>query len=164
MSITLIACLDMASGLSDANGNLLFNIPKDMKHFKAVTNNKTVVMGRKTWDSLPKKPLANRKNYVLSSDKTFNPEGAIVIDSIDKVLELSKGREIYVIGGGNVYNQTLPHADKLIITFVHEFNFDARVFFPDFSPKDWKSESIQKHEEDKKNGQPSFTFATYSKR
>lgn len=161
--ITLIACLDMANGIADSHGNLLFNLPKDMKHFKAVTSGKIVVMGRKTWDSLPKKPLEKRKNYVLTRNEEFNPVGAKVIHSINDVIELAKLHDVYVIGGAQVYEQLLPYADKMLLTFVHEFNFNARVFFPDYNPKEWKVTSIKKHEADKKHAY-SFTFATLERK
>lgn len=161
--ITLIACIDMADGIGDENGNLLFNIPKDMKHFQSITSGKIVVMGRKTWDSLPKKPLAKRKNYILTRDETFSPTGAKVIHDIEEVIKLGKTHDVMVIGGGEVYSQLIPHADKLILTHVHEFNFKARTFFPEYDPQDWKPTNIQKHEADKKNPH-SFTFATYERR
>lgn len=158
--ITLIACLDMGSGIGTADGQLLFNIPKDMKRFRQLTSGKHVVMGRKTWDSLPKKPLEKRKNYVVTRDDSFSPDGAKVFNSIEEVVELGKAHDVFVIGGGEIYEQMMPHADRLMLTQVHEFNFQARVFFPDFSPKEWKivKGSLQVHKEE---NQPSFAFATY---
>jgi|SRR6185312_2276268 len=161
--ITLIAMIEMNNGLSDKDGNLLFDLPKDMKHFRATTSGKIVVMGRKTWDSLPKKPLAKRKNYVLSKDVSFNPDGAKVLNSVEEVLELSKNSEVFIIGGGEIYEQFLPHADKLILTHVHVVHPFASTFFPDYDTKEWTPVSMIKHEEDDKH-QHSFTFATYSRK
>lgn len=160
--ITLIAMTDMNGGIGDENNQLLFNLPKDMKHFKSITSGKIVVMGRKTWDSLPKKPLEKRKNYILSRDVGFNPVGAKVIDSIDEVVELGKIHDVFVIGGGDVFKQLMPHADRLIMTHVHVVDGRARVFFPDFNHEDWKivQGTMQKHEADNSN-EHSFTFATY---
>lgn len=160
MTITLIACIDMNNGLGDNNGNLLFNLPKDMKHFKSITSGKIVVMGRKTWESLPKKPLEKRKNYVLSRDNSFNPIGAKVVNSINEVLELSKSHDVFVIGGGEIYEQMLPHADEMLLTHVHVVDGSARVFFPDYDYKEWKITSMTKHKADKQH-EHSFTFATY---
>lgn len=162
MTIALIAMVDMADGIGDADGNLLFNIPRDMAHFKNTTNGKKVVMGRKTWDSLPKKPLKNRENFVLTTNKDLKAQGATVINSVEEVLELAKDDEVFVIGGGEVYSQLLPYADKLIMTHVHSFNFEARVFFPYFNSKEWKVNIDKKHEETEMH--PSFTFATYTRR
>lgn len=158
----MIAMVDMADGIGDENGNLLFNIPRDMAHFKKTTKGKKVVMGRKTWDSLPKKPLKHRENYVLTNNKDFKANGATVIHSVDEVLELAKDEEVFVIGGGMIYSQLLPYADKLILTHVHSFNFRARVFFPNITHKEWKVEIVEKFEETEKH--PSFTFATYTRK
>ncbi|UUV45962.1 dihydrofolate reductase [Bacillus phage vB_BanS-Thrax1] len=163
MGITLIACTEINGGLGDAEGNLLFDLPRDMQHFKSATSGKVVVMGRKTWDSLPKKPLPKRKNYVLTRDKNFKPDGAKVLHSVDDILELSKGRDVFIIGGGEVYNQLMPHADRLIITHVHTVNYDARVFFPDFTAREWHLVHAEQNEADEKH-EHSFTFATYTRR
>lgn len=160
--ITLVACIEMNNGIGDEDGNLLFNLPKDMKHFKSVTSGKIVVMGRKTWDSLPKKPLDKRKNYVLTRDNSFSANGAKVIHSIDDVLKLSKTHDVFVIGGGEIYSQLMPYADKMILTHVHIVDGKARTYFPDYDWKDWKQTSKVKHEADEKHLH-SFTFATYER-
>ena len=86
MSIILISAIAMDFGIGDENGNLLFDLPKDLEHFKSITTGKTVVMGRKTWDSLPIKPLPKRKNYILTRDKDFKVEKkASVLHSIEDV-------------------------------------------------------------------------------
>lgn len=158
--ITLIACVDMNNGIGDADGNLLFNIEKDMKHFVSATSGKYVVMGRKTWESLPSKPLKRRKNFVLSMDESFNPEGATVLRSIDEVLKLSKGREVMIIGGSEIYHQLIDDADKLMLTHVHIVNHNAKTHFPDFHPRDWKRTKMEKHEEDNFT----FAFANYERK
>lgn len=160
--ITLIATLDMADGIGDKNGKLLFNIPRHNARFKNETKGKKIVMGRKTWDSLPKKLLRNRDKYVLTRNKDFKANGTSVIHSIDEVLELANDNDVVVVGGGDIFNQIIPYADRLIVTHVHEFNFNARVFFPEFSPKDWKIQEKEKFEET--DNLPSFTFATYDKK
>lgn len=160
--ITLIATLDMVDGIGDKNGKLLFNIPRHNARFKNETKGKKIVMGRKTWDSLPKKLLRNRDKYVLTRNKDFKANGTSVIHSIDEVLELANDNDVVVVGGGDIFNQIIPYADRLIVTHVHEFNFNARVFFPEFSPKDWKIQEKEKFEET--DNLPSFTFATYDKK
>lgn len=160
--ITLVACIDMNLGLGDEKGNLLYKLPKDMENFKTLTDGKIVVMGRKTWDSLPKKPLIGRKNYVMTRDTSFDPKGAKVI-SFDKVLEMSKLFEIIIIGGGDIYSQFIPYANKMIITHVHDINQDATTFFPDFSYEDWSIEGEPiKHEADSTH-KSSFSFVTYNR-
>lgn len=160
--ITLIVMIDMADGMGDKNGKLLFNIPRHNARFKNETKGKKIVMGRKTWDSLPKKILRNRDKYILTRNKDFKANGASVIHSIDEVLELANDSDVVVVGGGDIFNQIIPYADRLIVTHVHEFNFNARVFFPEFSPKDWKIQEKEKFEET--DNLPSFTFATYNKK
>jgi dihydrofolate reductase len=151
----------MLNGIADSNGNLLYKIKEDLNYFKSVTSGKVVVMGRKTWDSLPKKPLEKRKNYIITRDERFNPIGAKVIHSIDSILELSKKNDIFVIGGGDVYGQLLPYADTMMLTHVHEINKSAKVFFPDYDTREW-GVSFNKHDGDENT--PSFTFATYTRK
>lgn len=100
------------------NGDLVLRVPEDMRRFKELTSGNTVVMGRKTWDSLPRKPLPDRENIVLSRDESFNPEGASVFTSVDKVVELARSKNVFVIGGAEVYKQFLPHADALFETLM----------------------------------------------
>lgn len=161
--ISLIACTDINLGIGDKDGNLLFDLPADLKHFRQTTKNKIVVMGRKTWDSLPNKPLDRRENYVLTRDKDLVLEGATVIHSIEEILELGKGKkEVFIIGGGELYKQMMPLADKMYLTHVHSISMDARTFFPDFGIEQWKHKSSVKHKADEKH-KHSFTFATYER-
>jgi dihydrofolate reductase len=161
--ITMIACLEINNGIADKDGNLLFNLPNDMAHFKAMTSGKHVVMGRKTWDSLPKKPLPKRKNYVLTKDETFKVDGKTkILHSIEEVLALAKNEDVWVIGGGEIYNQMLPFADKLIITHVHTANIEARVFFPDLDVREWNVVELQKNEANGKH-EFAYSFATYAR-
>ena len=119
-------------------GDLLCHMPADLKHFKEITSGKTVLMGERTFFSLPKHPLPNRRNIVLTDvpGKTF--EGAEAVYSIDEMMELGErlkangeGDEIFVIGGGMVYRQMMPRADKLYITHIHHSWEDADTFFPE---------------------------------
>lgn len=158
--ITLIACVDLNLGIGNKNNDLLFDLPKDKQFFKSVTNGKTVVMGRKTWDSLPKKPLPNRENYILTRNRTFAPDGAKVIHSVEEALDLARSREVFVIGGGQIYQEFLPFADKLILTIVDTIDPNATVFFPKFSYDEWDLVEEIKHEPDDKH-LFSFAFTTY---
>lgn len=162
--ITLIACLDMNNGIGDGEGNLLFKLPRDMQHFKSATSGKIVVMGRKTWDSLPRKPLEKRKNYVLTMDESFSPVGAKVIHDISEVIKLGKTHDVFVIGGGEIYHQLIDEADRLMLTHVHIVNQEARVHFPDYGAKEWKLIGKPvKNEADEKHPF-SYTFATYMRK
>lgn len=163
MSITLIACLDLNNGIGDGNGDLLYKFPRDLSNFQSITGGRIVVMGRKTWDSLPKKPLQKRKNYILTMNEDFNPIGAKVIHDIDEIHKLAKLHDVYCIGGGELYYQLIDDADRLIITHVHHAHPDAKVHFPDFGNKQWKLERFTKNEADEKHPH-SFTFAEYTRK
>lgn len=136
MTIILAADCDWAIGKS---GGLLAHIPADMKFFRETTQNSTVVMGRKTWDSFPKKPLPNRVNCVISrSVKAL--DGALVFGSVEDFLQYAKTAEgkIFVIGGGEIYRQLLPYCDEAFITRIYEC-FDGDVFFKDLEQdKSWE--------------------------
>ncbi len=161
--ITLISAQDLKGGIGTENNELLFHLPKDLRYFKSVTTGKIVVMGRKTWDSLPKRPLEKRKNYVLTRDESFSHVGAKAIHSIEEIVELGKKHDIYVIGGGEVYEQLLPYADRMMITHVHYSHPLAEVFYPDYDTKEWTPLPFTKHEADEEHPH-SFTFATYERK
>ena len=145
-------------------GDLLCHLPADLKHFKDITTGKTVLMGERTFFSLPKHPLPNRRNIVLTDvpGKTF--DGAEAVYSLDELCAKVQGEEeAFVIGGGMVYRQMIERADKLYITHIHHSWEDADTFFPEINPAVWKQLSAERHEADDKNPYD-YTFATYGRR
>lgn len=145
-------------------GDLLCHLPADLKHFKEITSGKTVLMGERTFYSLPKHPLPNRRNIVLTDvqGKTF--EGAEAVYSLDELCAKVQGEEeAFVIGGGMVYRQMMPIADKLYITHIHHSWEDADTFFPEIKETEWKLISSEEHQADEKNPYD-FTFCTYNRR
>lgn len=112
------------------NNQLLWSLPTDLKRFKEITTGHTVVMGRKTFQSIGR-PLPNRENIVLSKGN-FKAEGVKVIDSIEPILKWATDREIYIIGGETIYKAFLPYADRLFITMVEGY-FKADAYFPPYS-------------------------------
>lgn len=145
-------------------GDLLCHLPADLKHFKEITSGKTVLMGERTFYSLPKHPLPNRRNIVLTDvqGKTF--EGAEAVYSLDELCAKVQGEEeAFVIGGGMVYRQMMPRADKLYITHIHHSWEDADTFFPEIKETEWKLISSEEHQADEKNPYD-FTFCTYNRR
>lgn len=116
------------------NNQLLFDIPEDMQRFIEVTRGHTVVMGEKTFQSIGK-PLPGRKNIVVTLNKNYKAPGCETRYSLEEVLEEAKENkeEIFVIGGGQIYKLSLPHADKLYITEVDAEVSDADTYFPDYS-------------------------------
>ena len=145
-------------------GDLLCHLPADLKHFKEITSGKTVLMGERTFYSLPKHPLPNRRNIVLTDvqGKTF--EGAEAVYSLDELCAKVQGEEeAFVIGGGMVYRQMMPIADKLYITHIHHSWEDADTFFPEIKETEWKLIRSEEHQADEKNPYD-FTFCTYNRR
>lgn len=133
--ITMIACLDSENGIGKGNG-LLTHLPKDLEHFKKTTVGKVCVFGRTTYDSLPVKPLPQRANIVLTTDKSMLNHGCIVMRSMEEILELAEDYHIYICGGQTVYEQFMPYADELIISQMEEA-FNADTFFPYIEEDEW---------------------------
>ncbi|MBR3408767.1 MAG: dihydrofolate reductase [Paludibacteraceae bacterium] len=145
-------------------GDLLCHMPEDLKHFKQITSGHTVMMGERTYLSLPKHPLPNRRNIVLTDvpGKTF--EGAEMAYSLDEMEALVRpDEEAFVIGGGMVYRQMMPRADKLYITHIHHSWEDADTFFPEIKDTEWVLKSAERHSADEHNPYD-YTFAEYIRR
>lgn len=119
------------------NNELLWHLPADLKRFKALTTGHTVIMGRNTYISLPKRPLPNRRNLVISDIIGENLPGCEQVYSIEEALEKCQGEEEhFVIGGASVYRQCLPFTDRLYLTKIHK-EFEGDVFFPEINMDDW---------------------------
>lgn len=150
-----------------ANGNaigyqnqLLCHVPGDLKRFRELTLWHPVIMGRKTWESLPNKPLPGRTNIVLSTQKDYRAEGAHVVQSPEEALALCQPQtEIFVIGGAEIYRIFLPLASKLYITRIYE-DFQADTFFPEIRYEEWDLVSQENYSEDETNP-ISFAYLTY---
>lgn len=128
LSIIVALADDYAIG---RNNDLIWHIGADLKRFKSLTTGHSVVMGRNTWESLPKRPLPNRRNIVLTHDESFSPEGAEAAHTVQEVLGLVRGEEeVFVMGGAALYRQLLPFAQRLYVTHVYATFPDADVWFP----------------------------------
>ncbi|MDR2056890.1 MAG: dihydrofolate reductase [Dysgonamonadaceae bacterium] len=162
MKISIIAALGRNNEIGKGN-DLLCRLPADLKHFKEITLGHTVVMGRKTFESLPKGPLPNRRNIVISRNKNLKIEGAEVYPSLDYALvRLRDETEIFIIGGEQIYEQILPLADKLYLTKIHATFSEADVFFPKINFQEWRETSKETFLSDEKNPY-SFTFVEYER-
>jgi dihydrofolate reductase len=128
------------NGVIGAKGAIPWRIADDMRRFKAITIGKPIVMGRKTWESLPKKPLPGRTNIVITRDRAFRAAGATVVHSLDEAIaraESENPEEIMIVGGARIYLAALPRADVVHLTQVHgDFEGDARM--PPFDHKFWR--------------------------
>lgn len=133
--ITLVLAM-AENGVIGRHGAIPWRIPDDMKRFKALTIGRPVVMGRKTWDSLPRKPLPERRNIVVTRQAGWHAEGAVSAVSLDDALNKAGNAEVMVIGGGEIYRAALPRADCIELTEVHGF-FDGDAHF-DFERSDWR--------------------------
>ena len=144
------------------NNDLLWNIPEDLRRFKRLTTGKTVVMGKKTWESLPKKPLPGRKNVVITDVPGEKIENAVTVYSIqDAIDKCDRDEEIFIIGGGSIYRQFMPLADRLYITHVHRKDM-ADVYFPEIDKNIW----IENEKEifPASDATPSYTYVVYEKK
>lgn len=127
-----------------------WHLPADLKHFKNKTLNKTIIMGRKTYESIGR-PLPQRKNIVISSKENYTLEGCTTTTSLENALELVKNdEEAMIIGGGNLYNQSIKYADKLYLTFI-DLEVEGDTFFPDFEKLTISELSREKLLADEKN-------------
>ena len=129
--ISAIVAVDNNWGIG-YNGDLLEHIPEDLKYFKALTTGHVVVMGRKTWDSLPKKPLPNRINYVITKEaKSSNEEVAYFdMDCIKMMMQKQSDYEYFIIGGGSIYNQLLSFCDRVYVTKIYKDHDNVDTYFP----------------------------------
>ncbi|MNZ91453.1 Dihydrofolate reductase [compost metagenome] len=161
LSITMIAAMDLNRAIGIGN-RLPWRLPAEMAYFTKNTTGKTVLMGRKTFESLPK-PLKDRRNVVLTRRADAQLEGCEVVHSVSEALELCQGDEIMVIGGGEIYKLFLPYADTLLLTLVETEIQGADAYFPEFSSSEWKLIASERRESDERNAY-AFTFQTYKKR
>jgi len=138
---------------------LLWHLPDDFKRFKNITTGHYIIMGRKTFESFPK-PLPNRTHVIITRQKEFSYDNCIVVDSLQKAITVCQpAEETFIIGGGEIYSQSIEIADKLDITKVHH-SFQADTFFPEIDLNKWKLVSAEFHPKDEKHSFD-FTFETY---
>lgn len=146
-------------------GDLIWHLRDDLRHFKAVTMGHPVIMGRKTWESLPKGALPGRLNIVLSRDPHYNAPGATVCTGLDQALELAAQHDgnPFIIGGGSIYADTLAMADRLYITEIEAVCPDADTFFPPVDPDSF-AVTEQDAPQNIPDGTPRFRFVTYERK
>jgi dihydrofolate reductase len=158
--ISLIAAVAKNNVIGN-QGEIPWYLPADLKHFASVTKGHTVIMGRKTYESIIArigKPLPDRKNIIITSNHSYQAPGCEIYSSIEEILEKIKNtpEEIFIIGGEKVYKDFLPYADKLYITEVHA-EISGNAFFPEFDKNKWQEVKHESHSKDEKN-QFDYTF------
>ncbi len=135
--INIIAAIQLKDNGLGYNNGLLYQLPEDMKHFRDTTSGHVVIMGRKTWESIPEKfrPLPNRENIVITRQSDYMAHGAKVASSLEEAIDVARSnssdKEIFIIGGSEIYTQALPLADRLYLTLI-DGDKSADVFFPEY--------------------------------
>lgn len=148
------------NGAIGRNGQLLCHLPADLKHFKSVTMGYPIIMGRKTFDSLPKGALPGRMNVVVTRNGDFSAPDVVVCHSIEEALDATASAEKrFIIGGAQLYAATIDRVDTLYLTLLHATFPDADTFFPAIDPSEWEEVSRESHTADDRNPY-SYTFIT----
>jgi len=161
MKISIVVVADENNAIGK-NNQLLCHLPADLKHFKNLTTGKTVVMGRKTFDSIGK-PLPNRKNIIVTRQENLIIEGCEIANSLQDALKFAADNtDICIIGGAEIYNQAFGYTDVVYLTRIHH-QFDADTYFPLIDPNVWEETSVEAHQPDEKN-KYRYTFITYKRR
>lgn len=152
------------NGAIGNKGDLVYHISADLKRFKSLTTGNTVLMGRRTFQSLPKGALPNRRNIVLTRQTDAQFPGTEVFPSIDEALKhCALDEKVYIIGGADVYRQALPLADELELTRIHATPAEADTFFPEIDFSEWELTSSTSFDPDERNPHP-YSFLTYRRR
>lgn len=138
------------------SNDLPWYLPADLRRFKEITTDHTVIMGRKTYQSILDrlgKPLPNRRNIVITRDKNFKANGATVVHSIEEALSEAGKDDTFIIGGAEIYNQSLHLADRIYLTEVYA-EIEGDTYFPQIDPDTWREVARESHEPDEKNKHP----------
>ena len=161
--MTIIAAVAQNNAIGFEN-KLIYWLPNDLKRFKALTTGHTIIMGRKTFESLPKGALPNRRNIVLSRQSTFTAPGAEVFHSLEEALKACKPEEeLFIIGGSSLYQEALGQADRLCLTHIEDTPEQADAFFPEIDKTVWTVENEEAHDTDEKH-EFLYRFTDYLRR
>jgi dihydrofolate reductase len=161
MNISAVVVVDQNWGIGK-NNQLLVHFPADLKRFKQITTGHSIIMGRKTYESMGR-ALPNRRNIVISRQADLTLSGAEITHSVQDALELCRDEEeVFIIGGAEIFKQALPILDRIYLTKIHK-SFEADTFFPEVTSQDWKEIEKEDFEPDEKTPF-SYSFLTYQKR
>ena len=161
MSINLIAAIDQNRAIGKA-GKLLCHLPLDLKYFKHHTQHQSVLMGRKTFESIGR-ALPDRENFVLTHQDNLSLPGCVCVNSLEAALALNQNKNLWVIGGAEIYARCLPFAEQILLTQIEHAFEGADTFFPKMDPAQWKIISEEFHPMSDKN-KYALSFVTYQKK
>lgn len=162
MILTTIAAVAQ-NGVIGNNNELIWRLPNDLKHFKHLTKGHTIIMGRKTWESIGATPLPHRRHIIITRNFDYEAEDAEVVSTIDEALELAKGDEkVFVVGGGEIYKLAMPYINRMELTIVHH-DFEGDTYFPEFNYANWKEVASERHEADERHAY-AFSFLTLERK
>jgi dihydrofolate reductase len=159
MTLTLIAAVAENNALGKDN-RMLWHLPADFKHFKTLTSGHHIIMGRKTFESLPG-VLPNRTHIIITRQEDYKAEGCLVVNSLDAAIaSCLQDDEVFVIGGGEIYHQAIDRADKIELTRVFGITPEADAFFPEIDNSKWQLVKEVLHQKDEKHAYD-MAFQTY---
>ncbi|WP_029905126.1 dihydrofolate reductase [Prevotella sp. 10(H)] len=159
---SIIVAADENNAIGKDN-NLLCHLPNDLKYFKKVTDGHPVIMGRKTFESLPKGALPNRRNIVITRNRELQFDRCEMVSSLAEAIKLCEGEpEIFFIGGGSIYKEAMRIANKLYLTRIHHIFEGADTFFPQVDSLTWKEVAREDHQTDEKH-KYAYSFITFEK-
>lgn len=161
MMLSIIVAVSENNVIGKDN-DLIWKLPRDMKHFKETTTGHCIIMGRKTFESNGR-PLPNRTNVIISRDENYKADGCVIVHSLeDAIKEAKNDSEAFIIGGGVIYELTMPIVDRIYLTKIHH-SFEGDTFFPELNMNDWNITEERFFEPDEKNIYP-FTILTLDKK
>ncbi len=163
--ISLIAAIAKNNELGK-NNTLVWSMPTDLKYFRKITSGHPVIMGRKTFEAIGH-PMPNRKNIIITRDKTYIFTGVDVVHSLKEAIirartTLAQNEEVFIIGGEEIFKQSMDLADRLYITHINAIDKEADTFFPEIIPIVWNEISREEHKKDKDNPYD-YTFSIYER-
>lgn len=158
--IYIVVATDKNGAIGKDNA-LLWHLPNDLKRFKAITSGHPIVMGRKTFESIGK-PLPNRRNIIITGNPNYQAEGCEIVHSLKEAIELCKGNDVYIIGGGTIYKEAMAIADKVYLTLV-DVELEADTHLENFRLNEWMVESSEEHTKDDKHLY-NYQFIDYKRR
>ena len=162
-NVSIIVAVAQNNAIGFKN-QLLYRLPNDLKRFKALTTGHTIIMGRKTFESLPKGALPNRRNIVLTRQEGVHYENAECYRSLEEALmQCDYTEDLYIIGGGELYKQTLGLAARIHLTIVDDTPAEADAFFPELNPAEWEEVMREEHPADEKHAH-AYTFIDLKRR